>query len=179
MSDMQEGWCGWCTEATTEHRVRWGWEDSRGPTQGTILRAAMEHSEKASQLACYAHYGVHGRWKRRWASRCSVEPRALLQAWAVEMTCSLHAPCLWSLSCLLQVLPRAFLSPDTFISVLLSPLLKILAGSINSAPEKHRDSSVFITNGAAGGGNNSYLLLRKGFENITGLFSPTLQRPEE
>ena len=124
-------------------------------------------------------YGVHGRWKRRGASGCSVEPRALSQAWAVETTCSLHAPCLWSLSCLLQVLPRAFLSPDTFISVLLSPLLKVLAGSINPAPEKHRDSSVFITNGAAGGGNNSYLLLRKGFENITGLFSPTLQRPEE
>ena len=55
MSDMQEGWWGWCTEATTEHRVRWGWEDSRGPTQGTILRAAMEDSEKASQPACYAH----------------------------------------------------------------------------------------------------------------------------
>lgn len=106
-------------------------------------------------------------------------PRALLQAWADEMICSLHAPCLRGLSCLLQVLLRASLLPDTFISVLLSPLLKVLPGSINPAPEKHRDSSIFITNGAAGGGNNSYLLLRKGFEKITGLFSPTLQRPEE
>lgn len=38
-----------------EHRVRWGWEDSRGPMQGSIVRAAVEDSEKASQPACYAH----------------------------------------------------------------------------------------------------------------------------
>ena len=107
-----------------------------------------------------------------------MEPWALLQAWGVEMTCSLRTPCLRSLSCLLQVLLRAFLSPDTSISVL-PPLLKVLTGSINPAPEKHRDSSIFITNGATGGGKNSYLLLRKGFEKITGLFSPALQRPEE
>ena len=38
-----------------EHRVRWGWEDSRGPMQGSIVRATVEDSEKASQPACYAH----------------------------------------------------------------------------------------------------------------------------
>lgn len=125
--------------------------------------------------------GLGCRWAgmRSLALGCRVEAHALRQGCSLACREHLLPPCslLLTLSCRWQVLLRAFPSPDTFIFVLLSPLLKVLSGSINPALEKRRDSSIFITNGAAGGGNNSYLLLRKGFEKITGLFSLTLQGP--
>lgn len=100
------------------------------------------------------------------------------EVWGVENAASSVLPAFLTLR---LPFPKFSCEPScrlTFSSLSFSPLLKALPGSINTPVEKCRDSSIFITNGATGRGNSSYLLLRVRVL-TTGLFSPTHQGLEE
>lgn len=89
----------------------------------------------------------------------------------------LHAPPFDPEAACLQALLRVFLSLDIFIFVLLSSLLKGLAGSINTAMLKRGLIYSYYKWGRLR--SKQLLFTSQGRLLTTGLFSPTLQGLEE